>query len=103
MDSHVRVPESRRCWHHARGMMLGVPPHRQPELRLAYPIRTERLLLRPLTISDVDALLAYRGRPDVCRYVPFEPMDRQLIGERLAAQWATIALTHEGQALTLGI
>lgn len=83
--------------------MLGVSPNRQPELRPAYPIRTERLLLRPLTISDVDALLAYRSRPDVCRYVPFEPMDRQLIGERLAAQWATIALTDEGQALTLGI
>lgn len=83
--------------------MLGVPSHRQAELRPAYPIRTERLLLRPLTISDVDALLAYRSRPDVCRYVPFEPMDRQLVGERLAAQWATIALTDEGQALTLGI
>jgi RimJ/RimL family protein N-acetyltransferase len=96
-------PEIRRCGAQSGGMMLGVPPHRQPELRPAYPIRTERLLLRPLTINDVDALLAYRSRPDVCRYVPFEPMGRRLIGERLAAQWATIALTDEGQALTLGI
>ena len=84
-------------------MMLGVPPHRQPELRPAYPIRTARLLLRPLTSTDTDALLAYRGRPDVCRYVPFEPMDRQVISDRLAAQWAVTALDDEGQSLTLGI
>ncbi|GII52718.1 acetyltransferase [Planotetraspora thailandica] len=79
--------------------MIRVPNHMQPE----YPIRTERLLLRPLTVGDVDSLLAYRSRPDVCRYVPFEPMDRQVIGERLEAQWASTALTDEGQSLTLGI
>jgi RimJ/RimL family protein N-acetyltransferase len=56
-----------------------------------------------LTQHDIDALLAYRSRPDVCRYVPFEPMDRQVINDRLAAQWATTELTKEGQALTLGI
>lgn len=84
-------------------MMLGVSADRQPGLHPVYPIRTKRLLLRPLTVSDVDALLAYRSRPDVCRYVPFEPMDRQVINERLATHWATTELTAEGQALTLGI
>jgi RimJ/RimL family protein N-acetyltransferase len=83
--------------------MVRVPNHEQPELRPDYPIRTEQLLLRPLTVDDVDALLAYRSRPDVCRYVPFEPMDRQVIGERLAGQWACTALTDEGQSLTLGV
>jgi RimJ/RimL family protein N-acetyltransferase len=71
-------------------------------LRPAYPIVTERLLLRPLTPDDADSLLAYRGRPDVCRYVPFEPMDEQLIADRLAGPWARAALTDEGQSLTLG-
>jgi RimJ/RimL family protein N-acetyltransferase len=80
-----------------------VPKRSQPELRPEYPIWTDRLLLRPLTIGDVDALLAYRSRPDVCRYVPFEPMDRQVIGERLAGQWVRTVLTDEGQSLTLGI
>jgi RimJ/RimL family protein N-acetyltransferase len=84
-------------------MMLGVPPHQPPGLRPEYPVRTARLLLRPLTSSDTDALLAYRSRPDVCRYVPFEPMDRQVISGRLAGQWAITALDDEGQALTLGI
>jgi RimJ/RimL family protein N-acetyltransferase len=75
----------------------------QPELRPSYPVRTERLLLRPLTAADVDALLAYRSRPDVCRYVPFEPMDRAAVEERLGTQWDRTELTAEGQALTLGV
>ncbi|GIF08368.1 GNAT family N-acetyltransferase [Actinoplanes siamensis] len=73
------------------------------ELRPAYPIRTERLLLRPLTAADAEALLAYRSRPDVCRYVPFQPMTPEVIADRLATHWATTALTDEGQSLTLGI
>lgn len=73
------------------------------ELRPPYPVRTERLLLRPLTVGDVDGLLAYRSRPDVCRYVPFEPMDREVIHHRLATQWTTTELTDEQQALTLGV
>jgi len=80
-----------------------MPDHVQPELRPEYPVRTERLLLRPLGAGDTEALWAYRSQPDVCRYVPFHPMDREMIGERLATQWATSTLTDEGQAVTLGI
>jgi RimJ/RimL family protein N-acetyltransferase len=82
--------------------MVRVPNHLTAELRPEYPIRTARLLLRPLTLGDVDALLAYRGRADVCRYLPFDPMDRQAIVDRLAEQWAHVVLTDEGQSLTLG-
>jgi RimJ/RimL family protein N-acetyltransferase len=71
-------------------------------LRPSYPIRTERLLLRPLVPGDADAMLAYRGRLDVSRYVPFEPMSRDDILERIAGQWSRTELTDEGQALTLG-
>ena len=79
-----------------------MPSHPEAEFRPDYPVRTERLLLRPLTADDVDSLLAYRSRPDVCRYVPFEPMDRSQIVERLAGPWARTALTDEGQSLSLG-
>jgi RimJ/RimL family protein N-acetyltransferase len=71
-------------------------------LRPSYPVRTERLLLRPLAAGDADALLAYRGRLDVSRYVPFEPMSRDDILERIAGQWSRTELTDEDQALTLG-
>jgi RimJ/RimL family protein N-acetyltransferase len=84
-------------------MMVGVLASPQSVLRPRYPVRTERLLLRPLTVHDADALLAYRSRPDVCRYVPFEPMTREVVNERIASQWADTELTDEGQALTLGV
>jgi RimJ/RimL family protein N-acetyltransferase len=71
-------------------------------LRPRYPIRTERLLLRPLVPGDADAMLTYRSRLDVSRYVPFEPMSRDDILERVAGQWSRTELTDEGQALTLG-
>jgi RimJ/RimL family protein N-acetyltransferase len=80
---------------------VSAPPRPEPDRH--YPLRTERLLLRPLTALDADALLAYRSQPDVCRYVPFEPMTREVIDERMATQWARTELTDEGQALTLGV
>jgi len=67
-----------------------------------YPIVTARLRLRPLVATDVDALLTYRGRPDVCRYLPFEPMTREVLTHRLAEDLSRTELTDEGQGLTLG-
>lgn len=66
-------------------------------------LRTERLLLRPLSERDVEAMVAYRSRVDVCRYVPFTPMSPEDVAERIATQWARTELTDEGQALTLGV
>jgi len=71
----------------------------------AYPIQTERLLLRPLDpTGDIDAVHAYQSLPEVCRYVPFEPRTRAEIAERLAdperVRWA---LFGPGEALDLAI
>lgn len=44
-------------------------------VREALPVRTERTLLRPLGPGDVDAVLAYRGRPEVAAYLAHEPLD----------------------------
>jgi RimJ/RimL family protein N-acetyltransferase len=68
-----------------------------------YPVVTPRLALRPLTSADAPRLLAYRSRPDVCRYVPFEPMDTATIAERLAGMWSRTVLSAPGEALTLGV
>lgn len=67
-----------------------------------YPIETPRLRLRPLATADVDSLLAYLSLPDVCRYLPFDPMDRAAITERLSGAWARTELTEPG-VLTLGV
>jgi RimJ/RimL family protein N-acetyltransferase len=72
-------------------------------LRPSYPISTLRLRLRPLSLEDIEDLLAYRGRADVCRYLPFEPMDEEALTGRLAGALGRREITAEGQALTLGV
>ena len=73
------------------------------ELAPYYPVRSPRLSLRPLSAADKTALLAYRSRPDVCRYVPFTPMDTTIIAERLGTVWSRTSMDDEGQNLTLGV
>jgi RimJ/RimL family protein N-acetyltransferase len=72
-------------------------------LRPDFPLHTERLAIRPLTLDDVDALHSYRSIPEVCRYVPFEPMSKDEIAERIGRQWAGRELTDEGQVFILGV
>jgi RimJ/RimL family protein N-acetyltransferase len=72
-------------------------------LEPTYPITTARLSLRPLADADVDEALTYRGRADVCRYLPFEPMTREVLRARLADDLSRRTITAEGQSLTLGV
>lgn len=67
-----------------------------------YPIETARLQLWPLSTSDLDDLLAYRGDPDVCRFLPFEPMTAPVLAARLATDLGRTELPGEGESLTLG-
>ena len=70
----------------------------------AYPIRTERLILRPLVPGDRQDLLAYRSDAETCRYVPFPPMDLAEIDRRMAGMWSTRDLPQKaGENLTLGV
>jgi RimJ/RimL family protein N-acetyltransferase len=67
-----------------------------------YPLRSARLLIRPLAAADVGALVAYRSIPEVCRYVPFDPMDASMVSARIEGPWSLQALKQEGEALILG-
>lgn len=72
-------------------------------LRPTYPIRTERLLLRPFdTNTDVDAVYAYASRPEVCRYIPFEPRSREELATWIKSRNSGM-LEAEGQALGLAV
>ncbi len=61
------------------------------------PISTERLLLRPLTNDDAEAVLRFRGHPAATRYLSHEPLGpeenrgrvRQLVAdaETSCADW----------------
>jgi RimJ/RimL family protein N-acetyltransferase len=65
-------------------------------------LNTERLRLRPLTAADTDALLSYRGDAEVCRYLPFAPMDEAEIARRLETQWFRTTLAADDEHVTLG-
>lgn len=43
---------------------------------VAWPVRTERLTLRPATTDDLDATWAFRRLPEVCEWVTHSPVDR---------------------------
>jgi RimJ/RimL family protein N-acetyltransferase len=66
-----------------------------------YPIRTQRLLLRPFAHGDVDALYAYHRLPEVARYLYGEPRSRPDVEAIVAERAALTALSQEGQALCL--
>jgi RimJ/RimL family protein N-acetyltransferase len=71
---------------------------------LDLPLRTERLRLRTVVADDAAALLAYRSRPDVARYVPFAPMDAAVIERRLAGGWTQAGtLAEAGDSVLIGI
>ena len=73
------------------------------ELLFSAPVRTKRLRLRPLVTDDAEALFAYRSLPEVARFVPFEPMTRGEVAERLAGRWAARAIAGEGDGVLVGI
>jgi RimJ/RimL family protein N-acetyltransferase len=74
-------------------------------LKPDYPIETERLLLRPLDpATDVDAVLAYQSRADVCQYIPYFPRTREEVAERLADPDRTRStIEEEGQLVGLAV
>jgi len=66
-----------------------------------YPIRTERLLLRPFAPGDVDALHAYHRLPEIHTYLYSEPRSRAEVEALVAERAGTTALTEAGQELHL--
>lgn len=66
------------------------------------PIRTRRLLLRPVTPDDLDDVYAFQRRPDVCRWtLGAEPRTREQSRESVAAMVHEDGLRAEGDVLTL--
>jgi RimJ/RimL family protein N-acetyltransferase len=67
------------------------------------PIRTERAVLRTMTLDDVDAVHAYQSDPEVCRYMLYEPRTRDEVAEKIG-QWQHHGrLAEDGDDLELAI
>ncbi|WP_460665146.1 GNAT family N-acetyltransferase [Kribbella swartbergensis] len=74
-----------------------------PGLRPNYPLRTERLDLRPHRMDDLDDLFAFHSRPEVVRYTPWPVRDREQTRVALEAKLTQDTLTQPGQWLVLAI
>jgi len=72
-------------------------------LRPDFPIRTERLSLRPYAPEDFDAALAYWSRPDVTRFLYLDAFTPETFVERHAILMGRTELNAEGDVLTLAI
>lgn len=72
-------------------------------LRPAYPIETERLLLRPFVDGDFADLHALTSHPDVVRYLYWEVHDEAGTRDALARRIAQAVLSEEGQWLALAV
>ncbi len=72
-------------------------------MRPDYPLKTNRLILRPFEPSDLDDLHAYRSNPEVCRYLYGEPATPEDSEERLKKSLTMGELTEEGQWLVLAV
>jgi RimJ/RimL family protein N-acetyltransferase len=69
----------------------------------AGPLETERLLLRPFTPDDFDALFAMHSRPDVARYLYWGPRTEDEVRTVLEKKVASRAIGSEGDVLAFAV
>ena len=72
-------------------------------LDVTLPIGTERLVLRPHRMDDLDDLVRLHGDPEVVRYVPWPLRDRDATEETLRVKLTQTELVAPGQWLSLAV
>jgi RimJ/RimL family protein N-acetyltransferase len=78
---------------------MTTPPHTD-----VWPVRTERLQIRPMTASDVDAMWEWRRLPEVNRWLGLAPdtieafRERYLDPDRLASMYIVELPPESGEA-----
>jgi len=75
---------------------------RRAEVRVE-PIGTERLVLRPFTAEDFDALYAYQSRADVTTWLLWDARTEEEVRRALAAKIASVSIADDGDVLALAI
>ena len=73
----------------------------KPIVRLTEPIRTERLILRPFHSGDLEAVYDMQSRPEVARYLYWNPRDRRGAAESLQEKLKCTRIEAEGDILNL--
>jgi RimJ/RimL family protein N-acetyltransferase len=74
-----------------------------PVLRPDFPIKTERLVLRPYEPDDFDGALSYWSDPEVTRFLYLDAFTTETFAERLGVLMGRTELNDEGDVMTLAI
>jgi RimJ/RimL family protein N-acetyltransferase len=69
----------------------------------AFPLRTDRLVLRSFSRADLEPLLAIQSNAVAVRYVPYPPRDRAAMATVLERKMASTALRQEGDLIELAV
>jgi len=72
-------------------------------IAIMQPITTERLVLRPFTAEDFDALYAYQSRPDVATWLEWDARTEDEVRVALGKKIASVAIAEDGDGLVLAI
>ncbi|MCU1529989.1 MAG: putative acetyltransferase [Frondihabitans sp.] len=67
------------------------------------PLRTERLVLRPLRVGDIDDVFIYQSDAEILQYMLWPARDRVDTIEHLGRRTGMTRLAHDGDALALAI
>ena len=65
-----------------------------------YTAETARMRLRPYELGDLQSFHDLHGRPDVARYLPWEPRDREA-AERALTRHRNLTVDKDGDGVTL--
>jgi RimJ/RimL family protein N-acetyltransferase len=71
--------------------------------KLDFPVETDRLLLRPFTTADFEAVMGYHALPDVQRYLDWKARDRVEVKAALDAMIREQRLHRPGDAISLAV
>ena len=71
--------------------------------RFTQPIVTERLILRPFEERDLDDLFEIESRPEVARFLYWEPRTRDEVVEALASRIGSIVMANDGDKLNFAV
>lgn len=78
-------------------------PFRLPPAPAELRLTSERLELRPLGEAELPAMTAYRGDPEVCRFLPFPPQTVDDIRGRIGHILGSTSLEGENAGVAVGV
>ena len=83
--------------------MMDHQPTLEPVFLQNEPLRTERLVLRPLSMADLDRYADYHGMADVARYILSLPLTREESQAELERWIASDRLEKSGDMIFYGV